>query len=516
MLPHIPRFDFGASSLVLTYPVTRWIPGARTNGLVLKAADGSPGSVVRLRKYTLAMALRFTEAEWPAVSEFINFGQTGAEFEFFHGEDTVAIPASFTATLGAPRIAAGVRPTRDGNMPWLMLLPIVLESTEGWFVEYFGDSSIPHIDAVIFVNHVTVVLADTSLNTVGSTTATATLFDRHDDIIDPFDRVIEWTSSDVDVATVDADGNVTVQGPGVCNIIATCEGVSGFDTLTVAAQPALVATGGTMFQVGDDFIYHVFDASADFVVESGDAFVEYLIVAGGGGGGGSQDRTGGGGGGGGVKEFTGVALGPGTYPVVVGAGGLGGKMTPSSSNAVNGSNSSFNGQSATGGGRGEGWSATAHLASNGGSGGGAKHGTNAPGTGVAGQGFAGGAGGFNSGSGSGTFTGSGGGGASEVGVQGTNVVAGRGGNGYVSDITGVNVTYGGGGGGSAGNYGGQNIQGGAGGAGGGGAGATGLGVATPGGNGTDGRGGGGGASAVAGANAGNGGRGVVIIRYPMI
>lgn len=516
-LPHLPRFDYGSASLTLTYPVSRWIPGGRTEGSVLKAADGAPGSVIRLRKYTLAMNLRFTEDEWDDLKDFIHFGQTGASFEFFHGEDNDDIPTAFTCTLGSPRVTTGVRPTRDGTMPWLLTLPIVLESSEGWYLQYFGTSFVPVPAIVVPISTVVVELADDSPDTTDvATTATATLFDSNGEVIDSTGHFILWTSSDTSVATVDADGAVTLEGPGVCDIIATCEGITGFATLTVTGVPALVATGGTRVEIGG-YVYHQFDASGDFVVASGSSFVEILVVAGGGGGGSAQDRTGGGGGAGGVRYITGIPLTPGTYPIIVGAGGAGGTPTVQGSN---GGNSSALGNASTGGGKGAGFTSSFYFPAAGGSGGGFKHGGpgDVGGAGIAGQGFKGGDyGGNDGGGGAGAFFGSGGGGASEAGVQGTIVVGGgRGGNGVSNSITGAPVLYGGGGGGSAANYGAQAFVGGNGGTGGGGAGATSSAVAVNGTNGTDGLGGGGGGGARAGGSGGNGGRGVVIVRYPML
>lgn len=518
-LPHIPRFVFGSTDLTLTHPVTRWIPGARTNGLVMKTATGVPGPVTRLRKYTLAMTLRFTEEEWTSVSAFINYGQTGASFLWYHGEDNDAIPSSFTVTLGTPRVATGVRPSRDTTLPWLMTLPIVLESDDVWYLEYFGISEIPHLDQITFVARTEVTLLDDTIGITGATEATAVIFDSHDVVLDQADHPVVWSSSDVTVATVDQDGLVTAVGSGVCNIIATSDGVLGFQTLSVEAVPALDATGGTRVEI-DGYVYHKFTASGNFVVAGGASFVEILLVAGGGAGGSSQDRTGGGGGAGGMKEVTGIPITPGTYAIVVGAGGAAGTISPAVT-PLPGGNSTGLGQSVTGGGRGGGFHSSAYTPGNGGSGGGQKHNGpgNVGGTGIAGQGFKGGDFGISDATGTGRFVGSGGGGASQAGFQGdkVNPRAGAGGAGAVSSITGVAVTYAGGGGGSASNYGGQAAPlGGLGGVGGGGNGGSAVGAISNGTAGTDGLGGGGGAGGFAGANGGRGGSGVVIIRYPMV
>jgi len=137
-LQFIPRFEFGDSSLQLTYPITRWDPGARTEGRMLTAAGGALGPALRLRKYLLAFSLRFTEDEWPDVIRFIEFAQTGASFTWFpNAQDLLAAPASVTVFLEEPRLATVVRPQRDPTLLYLFTLPIVLSRGEPWAVEYF-------------------------------------------------------------------------------------------------------------------------------------------------------------------------------------------------------------------------------------------------------------------------------------------------------------------------------------------------------------------------------------------
>ena len=113
--------------------------------------------------------------------------------------------------------------------------------------------------------------------------------------------------------------------------------------------PGPTATGGTVTTSGD-YTYHTFLANGTFTVtESG--FVDVLIIAGGGSQG-STSRGGTGGGAGGLVLGYYASIDPGSYPVVVGAGG---------SYLSNGSDSSIFGAVADGGGSG---------GSNGGSGGG--------------------------------------------------------------------------------------------------------------------------------------------------
>lgn len=253
------------------------------------------------------------------------------------------------------------------------------------------------------------------------------------------------------------------------------------------------ATGGTIVDAGG-YRSHIFTANGTFEVTIGSSEdVEVLLVGGGGKGGDSGTtfaRYTGGGGGGRVRHLTGQTLVVGVYPVVVGAG-------QTSSVLARGESSTFNGETAEGGGRGAG---SVTDGQGGGSGGG----------GLSASGFTRpngnaiyGAMGNNGGVGNAASTnGGGGGGATQAGGSATTTA--KGGDGYTTDISGVPATYGGGGGGRNG----------AGGAGGGGAGTSNGGTA-----GTPNTGGGGGGTQYSigvGAPGGNGGSGIVIIRYPLL
>lgn len=191
-----------------------------------------------------------------------------------------------------------------------------------------------------------------------------------------------------------------------------------------------------------------FTSNGNMVIPNYFNRMEYLIVAGGGAGGyayvvddyGQDDVASGGGGAGGMLE--GIINNPiaGTYPVVIGAGGI------NSPNPTNGNNSTFYGLTAIGGGKGGSVSSlVTHSGSNGGSGGGGS-GTNAGnygyphsgGNGTVGQGNNGGAGTVSNGGG---YTAGAGGGAGGAGTTG-----GAGGAGKLNDISGVAITYSRGGG----------------------------------------------------------------------
>lgn len=174
-----------------------------------------------------------------------------------------------------------------------------------------------------------------------------------------------------------------------------------------------------------------------------------LLVVGAGGGGGSNAA--GGGGGGGVRYIPELQLGTGTYTVTIGAGGVIGTNsgTTTAARGQNGGNSSFGSYSATGGGGGASRD-NGPVASSGGSGGGGAGPTSASrepgGAGVPGQGYSGGTG--TAADQGAAAKGGGGGGAGGSGVNANATVAGNGGAGFITYVTGSRLSFAGGGGGS--------------------------------------------------------------------
>ena len=130
------------------------------------------------------------------------------------------------------------------------------------------------------------------------------------------------------------------------------------------------ATGGTVVDAGDGYVYHIFISDGTFTVTSPPTIinsVEYLIVAGGGGAGPQTIGGGGGGGGGYVFGSIGVSNTPGAYPIVIGAGG---PSTPGAPGTPrNGSPSTAFGLTAAGGGGGASYSGSPAVGGVGGSGG---------------------------------------------------------------------------------------------------------------------------------------------------
>jgi len=252
--------------------------------------------------------------------------------------------------------------------------------------------------------------------------------------------------------------------------------------------------------------------------------LDFLVVAGGGGGGSGtpNSRSGGGGGAGGYRSsVTGYASGGGAaaetaitpvagavYTITVGAGGaaIPARATNDYINGNQGSASSIvsvsAGFSLTTVGGGGGTMESSSPTKSGGSGGGSWYSNVGPGSGTAGQGYAGG-----SGSGD-ILKGGGGGGAGSAGSNGSSTGAGGAGvDSPISSTTNAVTTRASGGGGSG------FSPGASGGSGGGGTG--GVSTTGNGGNGTTNTGGGGG-GASNGLLSGAGGKGVVILRHSSI
>ena len=283
-------------------------------------------------------------------------------------------------------------------------------------------------------------------------------------------------------------------------------------------------SGGTLSS-DSTYYYRTFTSNGNLVVSGGSISTSILMV--GGGGAGDNDH-GGGGGAGGILYHASRSISPGTYPIVVGAGGLGNSGIP-----LNGGDTTLtDGASvltAFGGGRGSTNNGDAGgSGGSGGGGGGANSGvgtrsggasTQTSNNGGTGYGNAGGTGGGTAGE-----PGGGGGGAGQVGQNSQSDRAGAGGNGLntwatwlsavassVSSETAAvyNTGYIAGGGGGGSTSGGAQVQA-AGGLGGGGRGDCNVSPGLPG---VANTGGGGGSYGNGGSTGADGGSGVVIVRY---
>lgn len=285
-------------------------------------------------------------------------------------------------------------------------------------------------------------------------------------------------------------------------------------------NPKPVVTGGTLTSDAT-YYYRTFTTNGTLDISVAPLTADYLVLSGGGAGGYGYMQyskvgnlfsgTGGGGGCGGVTYLTSQNLTTGSRAITIGAGGTGSKIQ----SVRQGSASSFNGYSPTGGGAGGGGSNGAA----GGGGGGGFGSWNDNSTAGAGTGGAGNNGGFAGGNGfgdTGTQTGAGGGGGGLGAVgqaayrwdSGTGFLYARGGNGG-NGATYFGTVYGGGGGGGAFNF--SNIPISTGGTGGGGNGASGQNTTPT--AGTANRGAGGGGAMRSNNNGANGGSGIVVVRY---
>lgn len=278
------------------------------------------------------------------------------------------------------------------------------------------------------------------------------------------------------------------------------------------------ASGGTKYKFGQ-YTIHKFEDSGTFTISNATEgkTMEVFLVGGGGGGGAADGNCSNGGGGGGGLILASVEMTKGTYPVIVGRGGIGYQNTDRTGD--DGGNSTAFGLTALGGGGGGGGGAVnSGNGSSGGSGGGGGHPWSGPRSSGLQPGSA--SGGFGNAGGSASnaapqWGGGGGGGAGSAGTDGTSTLGGPGGDGLLYDIDGVPKYYAGGGAGAlCGNSG--MINGGLGGGGNSGSFNTTSSSSGPGFNGGMGLGGGGGG---AGYNpsyrskAGDGGDGIVVIRY---
>lgn len=139
-LPWTPTFEFGAAKiLTLTYPVTRWNPGGRTEGRMLHTVNGAQGVSLRLRKYLLGMNLRFLESEQDAVFEFLTTVQVSPDpFTWVINAQDPDIPETVEVWWESPQVQEAIRPVRDGSYQTLFTIPITVSRMSApWDLEYF-------------------------------------------------------------------------------------------------------------------------------------------------------------------------------------------------------------------------------------------------------------------------------------------------------------------------------------------------------------------------------------------
>lgn len=137
-LAWIPRFVLGEIEIAFSYPLTRWNPGARTEGRMLTSISGVNGASLRVRKYLLNFAIRYTEDEWPLIMSLFQYAQLGDSFLWFPQAQDPAIADSLTVFLESPRVAEGIQPVRDSIMQWMFTQQMTISRTTApWDIEYF-------------------------------------------------------------------------------------------------------------------------------------------------------------------------------------------------------------------------------------------------------------------------------------------------------------------------------------------------------------------------------------------
>jgi hypothetical protein len=506
-----PRFVFGftgdETTLDLSLPQYFWEPEEGVSlGESAIAVNGAP--FARWIRYDQAcnIKIRFTEDEYEDVMDMLQWlvGHKQLPFVFRFEQDWE--DTEYTLTLEKPTANESLGPRRDAMAPWVWEIDLTVRALERIHEPLFQAPSVP------------VALAAED--------------------VEPESFWAVWESAArassylLDVAT-DEDFVSFVPGYEGLSVHALTALVDGLDPLveyfyrvratnptgtTIPSNVISVTTLsdfealGGVITIDGEYTVHTFLASGNFTVTRGTRSASRLLVGGGGAGGGSnQGGTGGGGGSGGeVKEVAARDITVGVHAVGVGGGAVGVQSPPGSDAGTDGGTSTFDGDSAVGGGGG------GHGVGGGGAGsgragaygGGGAHTAFFGGGGNGGVGTKGHSGGPGTGSGGGVRRGGGGGGASEDGHAGFSGASnlGTGGAGALSSISGAATRYGGGGGGAS------TGTAGAGGAGGGGAGGSSGGGHPVGFPGTDGLGGGGGGSQDGNAG-GDAGDGVVVIRY---
>lgn len=137
-----PRFSYGTgpTTFRLSLPVTRWRPILGGLGGVRWTAEGDVGAWRQSDRSRLALAIRFTAAEWPAVRAWLAWAQTGAAFDW--APDPDRFPAVVhECYLDAPQAGARVEPVDDTAYPRVRYLAILLRRTDGGDLDlaYFPD-----------------------------------------------------------------------------------------------------------------------------------------------------------------------------------------------------------------------------------------------------------------------------------------------------------------------------------------------------------------------------------------
>jgi hypothetical protein len=165
---------------------------------------------------------------------------------------------------------------------------------------------------------------------------------------------------------VTCDGFTTSFTTGSEDIL--CVDYNTFILEGIMVSTGLSATSGSEIEL-DGYKLHVFTSSGSITINETGLYEVFMLAGGGGGGGPSPDGVAGGGGAGAGTLLVGyMYIQEGIYPVVVGEGGIGGNV---GNIGTTGSDTTFNGTTAKGGGSGRDADSSPYTLSNGGCSGGA-------------------------------------------------------------------------------------------------------------------------------------------------
>lgn len=128
---YIPKVSYGSGPtvLTLTLPIKLWTPMSKPYGGSAVSDAGIPESFIIRRDQCCEIPIRFTEAEWPSVDQWLSFGQGAQAFDFWFDKNDNA--TKYTVYLEEPKMGDGeVKPTRE-QFTQHYYISVVLRTTAG-------------------------------------------------------------------------------------------------------------------------------------------------------------------------------------------------------------------------------------------------------------------------------------------------------------------------------------------------------------------------------------------------
>lgn len=129
--PFIPKIEYAnpTITLELTQPQKLWTPSIQSIGGSNVSDAGVPETFIIRRDQLVNVEVRFTEAEWDAVADWLEWAQEGVAFYYwFNGTD---ITTRYSVYLQSPNLGDGeIQPTRD-TYRGVFSVRLVLRSATG-------------------------------------------------------------------------------------------------------------------------------------------------------------------------------------------------------------------------------------------------------------------------------------------------------------------------------------------------------------------------------------------------